>query len=114
MTSLKNGDVLVIDTLPFGVVSKLEMKYIQLAPQKTLLHNLYSLDVPIFFFPLRSLIPKMIKKWNDINWSEDLPLKMRRQRALDWGSEIFMAEIRIAKATLHPLDCHLPVRKTPF
>lgn len=89
MTSLKNGDVLVIDTLPFGVLSKLEMRYISLGPKKTRLHNLYSLDVPIFFYPIRNWAPKIIQKWNDINWAEDMPLKIRRQKAIDMGFRDF-------------------------
>ena len=89
MTSLKNGDVMVIDTLPFGMLSKLEMRYIELGPKRTKLHNLYTLDVPIFFYPIKNLVPKMIQKWNDINWDEDLPIKMRRQQAIDMGFRDF-------------------------
>ena len=89
MTSLKNGDVMVIDTLPFGVLSKLEMRYIELGTKKTKLQNLYSLDVPVFFYPIKCLVPRIIQKWNDINWAEDLPIKMRRQKALDMGFRDF-------------------------
>lgn len=89
MTSLKNGDVMVIDTLPFGILSKLEMQYIPLAPKKTLLKNIYSLDIPSIFFPIKAFIPKIIQKWNDTNWEEDMPLKIRRQQALDIGFRDF-------------------------
>jgi len=93
MTSLKNGDVLVIDTLPFGVISKLEMRYTEISSRKTKLHNLYSLDLPLFLYPLRFFIPKIIQKWNDINWSEDLPLKIRRQQAIDLGFRDFHGRV---------------------
>lgn len=110
MTSLKNGDVMVIDTLPFGVISKLEMKYIEIEPKKTKLQNIYSLDIPIFFYPIRSWIPKMIQKWNDTNWDEDLPLKMRRQQALDIGFRDFYGrDLEVKK--IEP-NFRLPIART--
>jgi hypothetical protein len=89
MTRLENGDVMVIDTLPFGILTKLEMKYIEHGPKLTELINLYTLDLPCFFYPFKVFIPKIIKNWNDINWLEDLPLKIRRQHAIDIGFRDF-------------------------
>ena len=92
MTSQKSGDVLVIDTLPLGVIVRLEMQYIELYPKKTRLVNSYSLNLPFFFYPIKSLIPKFIQKWNDINFLEDLPLKIRRQQAIDMGFTDFFGK----------------------
>lgn len=111
MTSLKNGDVMVIDTLPFGVLSKLEMRYIELSPTKTKLQNLYSLDVPIFFYPIKSFIPRMIKKWNDVNWAEDLPLKIRRQQAINIGFRDFYGKDQNSKGRGASLKLPLPRTK---
>jgi hypothetical protein len=83
MTSIKNDNVLVIDALPFGVISKLEMIYNEIDPRTTELVNNYSLDVPVIFYPFKDLICRVITRWNDVNWEEDLPLKMRRQLAID-------------------------------
>jgi len=85
MTSMKDGNVLVVDTLPFGVISKLEMIYIELGPKKTRLINNYEINLPGVFYFFHSTIKKIISKWNEINWSEDLPLKLRRQLSLDSG-----------------------------
>ena len=111
MTSLKGGDVMVIDTLPFGVIAKLEMQYIELEPKKTELVNSYSLDLPIFFYPIQSLIPKLIQKWNDINWSEDLPIKTRRQQAIDMGFTDFFGKNKKNKKPRAQLKLPLPRTK---
>ena len=111
MTSLKGGDVMVIDTLPFGVLSKLEMRYIELEPKKTRLINSYLLDLPIFFYPIKSLIPKLIQKWNDINWLEDLPIKTRRQQAIDMGFTDFFGKNKKSKKRLTQLKLPLPRTK---
>ena len=110
MTSLKGGDVMVIDTLPFGVIAKLEMQYIELEPKKTRLINLYSLDLPIIFYPIRSLIPKFIQKWNDINWLEDVPIKTRRQQAIDMGFTDFFGKNK--KNKKHRAQLKLPLPRT--
>jgi hypothetical protein len=85
MTRLKDDNVLVIDTMPFGIISKLEMIYTEMDNSTTSLRNIYQLDLPCIFYPLKFLLPKLIKKWNDQNWEEDLPLKMRRQMAINMG-----------------------------
>ena len=111
MTALKNGDVMVVDTLPFGVLVKLEMQYIELEPKKTQLINLYSLYLPIFFYPIKSLIPKIIQKWNDLNWLEDLPVKIRRQKAIDTGFRDFFGKDEKNKKQIKQLKLPLPRTK---
>ena len=111
MTSLKGGDVMVIDTFPLGVLAKLEMRYIELEPKKTRLINSYSLDLPIFFYPIKWFIPKMIQKWSDVNWSEDLPIKTRRQQAIDIGFTDFFGKSKKNKKGLAQLKLPLPRTK---
>ena len=41
LTRLKNDNVLVIDSVPFGIITKLKMEYIELGKSKTLLNNYY-------------------------------------------------------------------------
>ena len=110
MTSLNNGDVLVIDTLPFGIFIKLEMRYREIGPKKTILHNLYSLNIPFFFYPIKSFLPKMIQKWNDTNWEEDMPLKLRRQQAIDLGFRDFYG--RDLKGSISRPHIKLPLPRT--
>ncbi|MDC1227845.1 hypothetical protein N8Z34_02565 [Oceanospirillaceae bacterium] len=102
---------MVIDTLPFGVIAKLEMQYIELEPKKTRLINLYSLDLPIIFYPVKSLIPKFIQKWNDINWLEDVPIKTRRQQAIDMGFTDFFGKNKKNKKPRAQLKLPLPRTK---
>lgn len=111
MTSLKNGDVMVIDTLPFGVIATLEMRYIEREPKKTILRNFYSLEMPFIFYPIKNLIPKMIQKWNDTNWAEDMPLKIRRQQALDLGFRDFYGKDIKWKKDVEGLRLPLPRTK---
>jgi len=61
MTRLKDDNVLVIDTMPFGIISKLEMIYTEIDNSTTLLRNIYQLDLPCIFYPLKFLLPKLIK-----------------------------------------------------
>lgn len=111
MTSLKDGDVMVIDTLPFGILSKLEMRYIELGPKKTRLINTYTVDLPMVFFPFKSIIPRFIQNWNDINWLEDLPIKNRRQQAIDMGFTDFFGKSRGGEKRLVQLKLPLPRTK---
>jgi len=89
LTNTKDNNVLVIDTMPFGIIAKLYMEYIQLSPKKTRLVNHYELSLPGFFLPFKKIIISSIRRWNNVNWNEDLPLKLRRQLALDFGFKDF-------------------------
>ena len=85
----KDNNVKVIDTLPFGIVTELLMEYIPIKKNKTKLINHYKINLPAIFFPVRKIIPLVIKKWNRVNWDEDLPLKLRRMQALSLGFRDF-------------------------
>lgn len=105
-----NGDVLVIDTMPLGVTAKVLMEYRELQPKATKLTNHYELRLPFFFAPFRSILGRMIKKWNDVNWEEDLPLKLRRQKAIDLGFRDFIGiDHRLAGKS----QIKLPLVRTP-
>ena len=52
----------------------------------------------------------MIQKWNDVNWDEDLPLKMRRQQALDIGFRDFYGRDLVTKKMESSL--RLPIART--
>lgn len=108
LTNLDNNDVLVIDTLPLGIIVKLKMQYIALKPKKTKLINYYEMDLPFIFYPFKNFIIKMITKWNRVNWMEDLPLKMRRQLALDYGFKDFFGNDHKQKNNLRKLTLPLP------
>ena len=86
---LENQDVQVIDFLPFGVTSKLKMEFREIDSKKTELINTYQLEFPFIFFPLKFILKKIINKWNANNWEEDMPLKIRRQEAVDLGFRDF-------------------------
>ena len=87
---LQDGNVLVVDTLPFGIIAKVKMMYDAINDTETLLTNHYELQLPFYFRPFAALLKKMIQRWNDINWAEDLPLKTRRQQAIDLGFRDFV------------------------
>ena len=108
LTRLKNDNVLVIDSVPFGIITKLKMEYIELGKSKTLLNNYYELHLPFIFYPFKAILIKLIKKWNNVNWLEDLPLKTRRQQALDMGFRDFYGNNPSSKDHLYKVKLPLP------
>ena len=107
LTNLHDNNVLVVDTMPLGIIAQLHMEYIALGKNKTKLINNYKLDMPIIFWPFKKLIIKVIKKWNATNWDEDLPVKIRRQLALNHGFRDFYG-VQKGKKT-DPLSIKLPL-----
>ena len=86
---IADRNVLVIDTMPLGILAKVEMIYEEISEKKTKLINNYNLNVPFYFYPFRGIMKYFILKWNRINWEEDMPLKLRRQKAVDLGFRDF-------------------------
>jgi hypothetical protein len=86
---IADRNVLVIDTMPLGILAKVEMIYEEISEKKTKLINTYNLNVPFYFYPFRGIMKYFILKWNRINWEEDMPLKLRRQKAVDLGFRDF-------------------------
>lgn len=89
LIKIDDNNVLVIDTLPFNIISRLRMEYIVLGKNKTKLVNHYELFLPSFLKPFKKIIIGFIKKWNGVNWEEDYPLKVRRELALKLGFKDF-------------------------
>ena len=100
--------VLVIDTLPFGILTKLTMSFTKVSSKVTKISNYYELDVPFFIYIFKPFLLKLIDKWNKVNWDEDLPLKTRRQMALDLGFVDFMGIVPDIKRKKN-LNLKLPI-----
>lgn len=89
-------------------VSKVEDK-------KTLVRVTYEFSgnfVQSLLFPI---FRKMIQKWNKVVWEEDLPLKLRRQKALEYGFIDFQglpseSSLRFDKSMSY--KCEIPVTRT--
>ena len=86
----EDKNVLVIDTLPFGVIAKVRMEYEEIEEKQTRLTNYYEINLPFYFVPFFLILKAMILRWDDINWEGDLPLKIRRQQAVDLGFRDFV------------------------
>tara|TARA_A100001011_G_scaffold271880_1_gene281180 strand:- start:1136 stop:1720 length:585 start_codon:yes stop_codon:yes gene_type:complete len=86
---IADRNVLVIDTMPLGILARVEMLYKELSEKETMLTNNYNLSVPFYFYPFKGILKYFILKWNKINWEEDMPLKVRRQKAIDLGFRDF-------------------------
>jgi len=66
-------------------LAKNTIKLTEIEPKKTLVKVTYEFSGNLFqkiLFPIHRIL---IKKWNGIVWKEDLPLKLRRQKALEYG-----------------------------
>ena len=105
---LSERNVLVIDTLPFGVRVQLLMRYIENSEKQTTLINQYEIDLPWFLAPLSIILKKIIPRWNEVNWLEDMPLKLRRQKALDLGFRDYHG---ITKNPLENKKLRLPIKR---
>lgn len=57
----------------------------KISDKKTVVEVTYEFELNFFMNLFRNLITRYITKWNEIVWKEDLPLKLRRQRALEYG-----------------------------
>lgn len=112
LTCKKNGDVLVVDTMPFSIVVKLNMIFKEITQKKTQLINEYELYLPWYFYPFKKIITKLIKKWNNINWLEDMPLKKRRQLAIDMGFRDFHGIQNQSNASLVENNLKLPLPRS--
>jgi hypothetical protein len=89
LINLNDNNVKVIDTMPFGVIADVLMEYIPVTKNRTKLINHYKITAPTIFFPIKKFIPFFIKKWNKTNWNEDMPLKLRRMKAISLGFRDF-------------------------
>jgi hypothetical protein len=105
----EDRNVVVIDTLPFGAWVKLEMNYREIGNKQTRLENNYRIYLPFYMAPLLPFLKSLIIKWNNINWEEDLPLKKRRQMALDLGFRDFRGRI---SSPSRNTPFSLPIRRT--
>lgn len=66
-------------------LSKNSINVIPLEEKKTLVKVTYEFEANLLVSLAFPLIKKMIIKWNKQVWMEDLPLKLRRQKALEYG-----------------------------
>lgn len=95
-------------------LAKNTIEVIPLSIRRTKVRVTYEFDggfVCSLFFPI---IRIMINKWNRQVWAEDLPLKLRRQKALEYGFVDFKGipdncESRMDKSLAY--RCKIPVQK---
>lgn len=102
-------------TLTPFFLAKNSINVIPLAEKKTMVRVIYEFEANWFYSLFFPLIKKMIIKWNKQVWAEDLPLKLRRQKALDYGFIDFVGlptnlEDRQDKSFTY--KCEIPVTKT--
>lgn len=95
-------------------LAKNNIKLIPLSNCKTKVEVTYEFEANFFislFFPI---IKKMIIKWNKVVWLEDLPLKLRRQKALEYGFKDWIGlpkHIADRKDISKTYKCEIPVQR---
>ena len=99
---------------PFAL-AKNTIQIIPLSPKRSLVRVKYEFcgnRVQKIFFPL---IARLTRKWNRVVWDEDLPVKLRRQKALEYGFVDWYGlpdhlENRIDRSLTY--KCKVPIDKT--
>lgn len=97
-----------------GVLSRTKIELLETESDHTIVQTTYEFQLPVPLSWFRSILARMIKKWNERVWSEDLPVKLRREWALKNGfhdfrgfeygvreSELFLPMRRPADSPLH-------------
>lgn len=69
----------------FLFLAKNSIKVIPVSSSVTKVCVTYEFEANFIVALLFPLIKRKIKQWNKIVWDEDLPLKLRRQKALEYG-----------------------------
>jgi hypothetical protein len=96
-------------------IAKNAIELIQLDKKRTKVKVTYQFSGGFFQGLLFPIFKIMIQKWNKQVWLEDLPLKLRRQKALDYGFLDFHGlPFEISNRLDRSIDykCEIPVAKT--
>jgi hypothetical protein len=93
-------------------LAKNTIELTQLGEKKTKVKVTYELTGNIFQSLLFPIYKILLQKWNSNVWIEDLPLKLRRQKALEYGFQDFKglpSNIDERKDISSTYKCDLPV-----
>jgi hypothetical protein len=102
-------------TLTPFFLAKNAINVIRLEDKKTLVRVVYEFEANGFWALFFPLIKRMIVRWNKQVWAEDLPLKLRRQRALEYGFVDFLGlpeSIKDRQDRSLAYECDVPVKTT--
>lgn len=106
----KKNCILVYTTL-FGSLQKTTIFIQPIARKKTKIKMVYEFDLPLYLQPFSLIIKNLVRKWNEKVWNEDLPLKLRRQIAIDNGFKDYRGIKTIGNFSKIDNECKLPVPK---
>jgi hypothetical protein len=96
-------------------LAKNTIEVLPLAPKRTRVRVTYEFSGNALQALLFPLVERLIRRWNRQVWAEDLPLKLRRQKALEYGFEDFRGlpdalSSRVDKSLTY--RSHIPVIRT--
>ena len=113
VTVLKDKNTVCTYGFQFGIPSLSTAKYKEIAKDKCLVEVNYKFKftgLNILFYPL---IKYLIPRWNERTWSEDLSLKLRRQKVIRMNFKDFRGLPKKIKERkfLGPIDFKLPITR---
>ena len=82
------NQVVHISRSPFGSYTKTIITAHEFTidtKKHTKIEHVFSMHLPFFLLPFKSLISKYIDYWSSLLWEEDLAMCLRRQKAFDRG-----------------------------
>jgi hypothetical protein len=95
----------------FGVTSKTTIKIEEIKPNKCKFIMRYQFDLSGWRIILKPILKKLIPIWNQRVWNEDLPVKLRRQKVLEYNFKDFSGLPKKIedRVNVGPFETKLPV-----
>ena len=107
-------DTLLVYSIQFGIESKTTIKIEEIKINETKITMNYKFYLPGIKILLKPILKKLIPKWNEKVWTEDLPLKLRRQKILGYNFKDFqgLPEKISDRFNKETFQVKLPIKRT--
>ena len=106
-------ETLLTHAIQFGVESKTTIKVKEISKNETKITMNYKFYLSGIKILLKPILERLIPKWNEKIWKEDLPLKIRRQKILSYNFKDFVGlpDKIEERVNTGPFKTRLPIRR---
>jgi len=92
-----------------GVLSRTRIELLETEGGYTRVQTTYEFQLPAPFSWFRRILARLIRKWNEQVWEEDLPVKLRRE----WVIRNGFSDFRGFESGMRRSELLLPMRRPP-